>query len=270
MLEVLPPSLGAMFDLTFTPEDKEWLSHEHPSLKISDVSGVTVLSGKLKFDMVYEDKGNSFIVFPKKYEGDGIHIKDEYEIKVLFQKGGVSELPQVFETGSRIKNLAENKKLPLSDFHVNNDESVCLYVAGKEIKYFPTGFRTQIFFNQLVIPFFYAQTYFHQYNRWPWGEYGHGILGIFEWYNENKNVDTADVEKMLTILSQASDWQLIKSKFKGKDWVKGHTICFCGKNTKIRNCHPQALAGMWRFKNDLEKFQIKMTITDSKEKQIQR
>lgn len=260
MLEVYPPNLGAMFDLTLTPEDKKWLSDEHPSLKISDTSGVTKLSGKLKFDMVYEDKEGQFVIFPKKYSGSGVRIKDEYEIEILFCKGGVSELPQVFETGSRIANLARDKRLPLSDFHVNGDGSVCLCVVSKEKEYFPVGFKTRVFFNQLVIPFFYTQTYFHKYGSWPWGEYGHGILGIFEWYNEKKSVDRSDTEEMLHTFKLAPEWNLISAKFKGRDQIKGHMICFCGKNMKIRKCHPQALAGMWKFKNDLVRFKLKNEI----------
>lgn len=246
-----------MFDLTLTPEDKKWLTLEHPSLKISNISGVTVLSGTLKFDMVYEVKEGRFIIFPKKYKGVGVRIKDEYEVRILFQKSETSELPQVFETGSRIKNAAKSKGIPLYDLHTNGNGSVCLCVASKEKGYFPEGFKNQIFFNQLLTPFFYAQTYFYQHDEWPWGEYSHGILGIFESYNEKQSIVSTDVEEMLNIFESASEWQLIRTKFKGNNWVKGHTICFCGRNTKIRKCHPQALAGMWRLKSDLEKFGLK-------------
>lgn len=260
MLEVHPPSLGAMFDLTFTPEDKEWLFHEHPSLKISDVSGVTVLSGKLKFDMIYEDKGNNFIVFPKKYKGDGVHIKDEYEIKIILKSSNISELPQVFETASRISGFAKKCNLPLYDFHVNGDQSVCLCVAGKEREYFPNGFDFKLFINQLVIPFFYAQTYYQKFNKWPWGEYAHGILGIFEWYNEKNEVEKEELEKILDRIRLSSEWKSLASKFRGKNWVKGHTTCLCGKGERIRKCHPNALAGMWKLNDDLEKFGLKNKI----------
>ncbi len=258
MLEVHLPNLGAMFNLTLTSKDKKWLSREHPSLKISNVSGIAKLSGKLKFDMVYEGKENRYIIFPEKYVGTGVRIKDEYEIKVLFQKGNVSELPQVFETGLRIKNLAKKKKLPPSDLHINGDGSVCLCVASKEKEYFPEGFNIKIFINQLVIPFFYEQTFFRRYGSWPWGEYGHGILGIFESYNEKQKVNKPDIEEALRALRLVSEWDLIGVKFKGKDQIKGHMICFCGRDMKIRECHPTAFAGMWKFKNDLAKFKISL------------
>lgn len=260
MLGVRLPSLGAMFNLNLTPGDRKWLVQKYPSLKIRDDSDVTILFGTLKINMVYEDKGGNFVIFPKKYDGSGVCIKDEYEVKILFQKSNITELPQVFETGSKIKNLARGKGLPLSDLHVNGDGSVCLCVAGKEKEYFPDGFKTQVFFNQLLIPFFYAQTYFRKYGNWPWGEYGHGILGIFEAYYEKQNTDRLAAEEMLRTLKLSSDWNLISAKFKRRDQIKGHMICPCGKNMKIRKCHPQALAGMWKFKNDLAKFNLKTKI----------
>ncbi|MDQ3098279.1 MAG: hypothetical protein M3Q44_00850 [bacterium] len=256
MSEDHPPNPGAMLDLIFTPENRDWLNREHPSLKVGDDGGIVKLTGKLRFDMVFDKETDQFIIFPKKYLGKGIRIQDEYEVEILLLKSRVSDLPQVFETDSRIRTLAEDKKLPLADFHLNGDGSVCLCVAGKEREYFPDGFDIQIFFNQLVVPFFYAQTYVQKFGAWPWGEYGHGVLGIFEWYNEKQSLTKSEVEQMIQTFKSAPDWPLIVTKFKGSYKIKGHMDCICGKNMKIRKCHPLAFEGMWKFKNDLTKFSL--------------
>ncbi|EKD52682.1 MAG: hypothetical protein ACD_61C00274G0001 [uncultured bacterium] len=249
---------GVMFNLVLTPEDKSWLTKEHPSLNVGGESDEIVISGSLKFDMVYERDSNRFIVSPVSYRGDGYRIKDQYEVKILLQPSNISELPQVFETASRITSFAKECNLPLYDFHVNGDGSVCLCVAGRDQEYFLNGFEFKLFVNQLVIPFFYAQTYYQKYRKWPWGEYAHGILGLFERYNEKPAVTKGEFEKILNRIQLVSGWAILAPKFRGENWIKGHTICLCGKNEKIRKCHSNALAGMRKLKNDLLKYRIKV------------
>lgn len=253
MSEVPPQNRGAMFDFSLTSNDKAWLTKEHPTLNLQEIADSVVIFGILKFEMVYEADNDSFTIFPKNYKGSGVLIKDEYEIKIVLPKFGSNDLPKVYETASRITKVAKNKSLPRYDLHFSFDDSACLYVAGKEKEYFPQGFDLRTFINQLVIPFFYAQTYFEKFDKWPWGEYSHGMLGMFEWYNEQQNLSQSDVGQMLDRLRQSGVWRSIYQRFKGKNWVKGHTPCMCGSGTKIRNCHNAALIGMWKFGADMQK-----------------
>ena len=253
MLGVLHQNHGAMFNLKFSSDDRKWLSKEHPSLKVEENIESTTVSGRLNFEMTYEPDSGKFLVFPKSHKGKGVLIKDQYKIRIVVPKTTTPDLPKVYAIGSRITKVAKQKSLPTYDLHFNFDDSACLYVAGKENEYFPNNFDFRIFINQLVIPYFYAQSYFQKFDEWPWGEYAHGILGMFEWYNEQKNPTESNIKQMLERLKMADDWKTISGMFKEGNWVKGHTSCLCRSGNKIRDCHNAALSGMWKFGEDLRK-----------------
>jgi len=254
MSEIPPQNHGAMFDFSLTSDDKSWLSSQYPTLGLEETADSVVVSGKLKFEMVYDADKDSFTISPKNYKGKSVLIKDEYEVKIVLPKSGSNDLPKVFETASRITEVAKNKSLPKYDLHFNFDDSACLYVAGKETEYFPEGFDFKIFINHLVIPFFYAQSYFQKFEKWPWGEYSHGMLGLFEWYNEREDHSQADVDQMLNRLKLSGEWGSIAQRFKGGSWVKGHSLCLCGSGNKIRKCHNSALMGMWKLGKDVKMY----------------
>lgn len=257
MSEVPHPSHGAMFNFKLTSDDRKWLSSEHPSLKVEEDLESVVIVGELAFEMVYVPDKNKFIVFPpKNYSGRGTLIKDKYDIRIVVPKINSPDLPKVYATGPRITEVAKRKSLPTYDLHFNFDGSACLYVAGKEKEYFPDDFDFKIFMNQLIIPFFYAQSYFQKFDEWPWGEYAHGIMGIFEWYSEQDNPSKSDVEQTLVRIKNSGEWSSISGKFNKGNWVKGHSRCLCGSGEKIRTCHPTALGGLWKFGRDLRKYKV--------------
>jgi len=260
MSEAPHPNHGAMFNLKITPDDKKWLSREHSSLSVKESSDSVVISGRLEFEMIYEPDKKQFLVFPpKNHKSKGGLIQDRYDIKIVVPKSTSSELPKVYATGTRLSEVAKQRSLPIYDLHFSFDGSACLYVAGKEREYFPNDFDFKIFMNQLVIPFFYAQTHFQKFGKWPWGEYAHGILGMFEWYNEQGNPSKSDVEQMLERLKQSGEWGFIAGRFNRENWVKGHSRCLCESGKKMRSCHHTALEGMWKFDRGLKKHNLYQT-----------
>ncbi len=257
MSEALRPNLGVMFDLIPTLTDKEWLKQEGPSLKLNVTdTGIFEITGLLQFDMMYDAESNKYTISPNENSNQGVRIRDNYEIRILFQRGNVSHLPKVYEVGSRLLSLAKEKKIPPIDLHVSADGSVCLCIVEREKEYFPEGFRLQTFIDDLVIPFFYAQTYYKERNEWPWGEYSHGILGIFEWYGENKNATEKTVNQTIDRLRSSAGWPSLQQLLRRKDNIKGNMDCFCQAKTKIRSCHPVAFSGLWKLKKDLYTFSI--------------
>lgn len=256
MSEVPHLNHGAMFNLRLTSDDRKWLSKEHPTLKVEENPESVIISGGLIFEMVYEPDSDKFFVFPKNYSGKGVLIRDQYDIRIIVSKTSSPDLPKVYAIGSRIAEVAKQKSLPTYDLHFNFDGSACLYVAGKEKEYFPDDFDFKIFMNQLVIPFFYAQSYFQKFNEWPWGEYAHGIMGMFEWYSEQEKPSKSDVEQTLVRVKKSGEWSSISGKFYKGNWFKGHSRCLCGSNKKIRICHPVALEGLWKFGRDLKKYKV--------------
>lgn len=221
-----------------------------------------VLAGELKFDMVYNENNGQQIISPgKDTKFQGERIIDSYNIEITFDERHASFLPQVREIGGKIGRVAEERNLPLEDLHINSasDGSACLCFELEEKDHLPNGFELPTFFCRLVVPFFYGQTFFKKYNRWPWGDYSHGDLGAWEWYESQKEKPTRDrVIKCIELLKKYRKWNLYRKLLLRKSVMKGHNPCLCGSGKKIRNCHPKILQGLWRFQEDIRLLSLKI------------
>ena len=247
-----------MFDFSISPNDKKWLNVHYPNLKIyKGNNGDIEIAGVLNFSMTYQE-GKSYVINPAPDYAEGIRIQDGYQIKIEYKASEFSDLPQVFETGSRIAKIAQNRNLKPEDLHINPSGAVCLCIKPEETGNLPAGFNIADFFNNLVVPFFYAQSYFEQYNSWPWGQYSHGDLGFIEWYLQQKEATSQSVVIFLERLKKYNSWQNLKQLLELKHNVKGHHLCICGKNEKFRKCHPEVLQGVWKLKKDIKRFGIEL------------
>ena len=248
-----------MSERRLNDEDKKWLQKNYPELKIETKGSHPKISGILKVDMVFCGDGRPYVIKPEKgHLSNGIRIKDEYKIEVVFQNSEHSNLPQVYERGSKIEAVAKKRDLKLEDLHINPSGAVCLCIRENESYNFPKGFNLRDFFNNLVIPFFYSQSYFEKNNSWPWGQYSHGILGLLEWYAERRETTKNKIEKFITQLPKYPLWQECRQRLKQKGKIKGHHLCVCGSSEKFRNCHKQVFDGLWKLKQDIGKFHVKI------------
>ena len=157
-----------------------------------------------------------------------------------------------------IKYESSNPNLKPEDLHVNPSGAVCLCIKPEEAENLPAGFNIADFLNNLVIPFFYAQSHFEQYNSWPWGQYSHGNLGFIEWYLRQKGSTHQAMSDFLGRLKKYNNWQILKQLLESRYNVKGHHLCICGKNEKFRKCHPEVLQGVWKLKKDIKRFSIEL------------
>jgi len=230
------------------PEEIEWLKNNFSDLKFNNDTP-PVINGIFKFEAVYqEESGQKYPV-----------IKDSYKIEIRFSNNSLSLLPEVRETGNRISNIISTLGETSADLHVNPDGTVCLCPYTAEKRKLPNGFNLKDFFNNLLIPYFYGQSYYEKNKEWPWGEYSHGELGLLEDYLENRgegnNLELIKefIENFKKIAFSDSYFALVK---KGK--IKGHTVCFCGSNKKIRNCHNLSFKGLWHLKEDIKKNKMKL------------
>ena len=250
----------AMFDLSIKKEDIEWLKKYYPALKIHYKDNkATEVIGDLYFSMVFLEEGKPYIINPDYGYSNGVKIKDKYQIRIELKGSEFSDLPQVYETNSRLKKVADSRNIKKEDLHINPSGAACLCIKPEEAASLPNGFNFQDFFNNLVIPFFYAQSYFEKNNTWPWGQYSHGIWGFIEWYLKQDNPTRKSTEDFLEQLQKYNnEWQLLKNLLTPKREVKGHQQCICGKDEKFRNCHKDILHGIWKLKQDIAKFSINM------------
>lgn len=247
-----------MFDLTLKDEDEKWLNKHYPTLKIRKRNdGIAEIVGTFIFSMAFQNEGKSYVINPAPDYADGTKIEDEYRVRIGLQGSEFSDLPQVYETGLRLKKVAENRNLRQEDLHINPSGAVCLCIRPEESSNLPNGFSLEDFFNILLIPFFYAQSYFEKNNSWPWGQYSHGVWGFVEWYLQQEKPTTRTLEDLLQRLrGYGNEWVQIKIALAPKHRIKGHHNCICGKMEKMRNCHPEVLRGLWKLKQDMISFKI--------------
>lgn len=249
-----------MFNLSIKDEDTKWLKGHYPTLKISyKDNGIAEIIGIFSFSMAFLQEGKPYVINPVPDYTDGIKLKDKYQIRIELKGSEFSDLPQIYETDSRLEKVAESRNLRKEDLHINPSGAACLCIKPEEVESLPNGFSLQDFFNNLVTPFFYAQSYFEKNNTWPWGQYSHGVWGFIEWYLKQDNPTKQTTEDCLECLRKYNnEWQLLKGCLASKYKVKGHHLCICGKNEKFRNCHNNVLHGIWKLKQHITKFCIKM------------
>lgn len=242
-----------MFDLTLKNEDEKWLQRHYRDLKIKKRNdGIVEIVGPFIFSMAFQNEGKPYVINPAPDYTGGRKIQDEYQIRIELKGSEFSDLPQVYETGSRLKKVAKNKNLRQEDLHINPSDAACLCIRSEEPSNLPDGFNLENFFNILLVPFFYAQSYFEKNNSWPWGQYSHGVWGFIEWYLGQEKPTAEILGDLLQRLQKyGNEWAKIKPALAPKHRIKGHQNCICGKMEKIRNCHPEVLRGLWKLKQDM-------------------
>lgn len=152
----------------------------------------------------------------------GLSVCDEsghelavYQIRIEFPAGFPDNIPILYEIGGKIPRI--------SDRHVDGNGAACLCVRDEIYKYCPPGYSVDEFMQGLVIPFFRSQIVFEETGVYP-GERQHGIDGILDFYEEALGTRAKDIViAFLEYLTSSS--------------VKGHHVCYCGSQKKLRDCH---------------------------------
>lgn len=231
-----------MFDLELTKSDKEWLQRRYPGLNSGSDNGIEAISGKFRFDADFRDQ----------------RIIDQYTIRIEMRPSEASDLPTVFETDSRISLGAEVKGKSLADLHTYADGSACLCLKLAEAGYFPNGFALPAFIQELVLPYFYAQSYFEIHGKWPWDTLSHGILGWIEWYRDQEPSSREITYGFLEKLKATQSWHVIQKELSKKNELKGHQRCICGSGRRYRDCHESVFSALWNLRRDAQNYGIEI------------
>lgn len=154
-----------------------------------------------------------FIHLTKSYYDVPIIIN--YKVEIYVPNDYPNKLPIAKEIGG---------KIDLVYSHIYSDRTLCLATDGDmKISLFP-DYCLIDFINKYVISYLYSHSYFEKYKVFPFGERSHGINGVFEFYMEHFNLTTKNrVKDLLKLICMKES--------------KGHLICYCGSNKKIRDCH---------------------------------
>ncbi|MFA5319024.1 MAG: hypothetical protein WC387_01505 [Candidatus Paceibacterota bacterium] len=182
-------------------------------------------------------------------------IQDSFEIQIIANNLYPDEMPVLMEIGGRTEDIADKYQLKdKRSLHYNSVTKVaCLCVKPREKQYFPTGSNLVIFINDLVTPYLYGLSYFDKNGRWPWGEYGHGIMGLLECYAENSIVkDSASIENLIKTIRREPNWKEYNIQLRKPNSKKN---CLCGLGDRsFEKCHSLAWEGLKELQQDVLSF----------------
>lgn len=142
-------------------------------------------------------------------------VLDRYQVSIELLADYPRSLPVVRELGGRIPWKAE--------FHVDADGKACVLLPDDRWRCFPEDTPFVQFLDGPVHNFFLGQSLVSLGEKWPFGQWGHGAAGVYEYYQSLlKTDDRPTIERFLNVLSKLE--------------LKGHWGCPCGSRNKIRRC----------------------------------
>ena len=219
----------------------EYLESRQPALTLESNC---LIKGKLAFAM-REVKGGYELLDPSISHDDPDIIQDEYLISIEWNIPN-KPYPVVKEIGDRIvgsfKSLSKKVSWvrSLRDLHLyEEDNSLCLCTNTEfEIRY-PIGIKVIELIEDLIIPFFYYQSYLQRNLKEPYSGRGHGVFGILEYLEENRQISQLD---RITFEILQRDYPQTLNSIRVKKPSSNRT-CICGSNRKGKKCHWSAIRG---------------------------
>lgn len=155
--------------LKLNNQHTDFLSINYPDLSYDRTKNVIV--GFISFDLKYKNKEQ---------------IKDSYEIEIDLNRVSDFGMPIVREINGRILKIAKNKNKFFGDLHLNNEDGeMCMILPPKVKEKYPNGFDLKMLLEHIEEHLYWV-SYFEKNDKKPWAEYGHGDLGYYELYLEDK------------------------------------------------------------------------------------
>ncbi len=149
-------------------------------------------------------------------------IKENYDILIDFKN---PKLPYVYELGKKVRRSYEHKY---------SDNRLCLATDIEQVLFLEEHKLISRWITKYIESYFVSYEFFKRYGIYPFGEYSHGKAGILEFYRD-----------YFSLQDENNSSKIIKYILTKK--YRGHDLCPCGSNEKIRNCHKNIIL---RCKND--------------------
>lgn len=215
------------------------LKENQPNLKFENNS----IKWTLNISMFYDSKekvGHFWNI--DKFQHLKECIFDTFSIHIdLTQK-----LPIVKETWQKIKSFLKNEKY-IYDLHISTDGVCCLMPTTQLLFHLKRDNSLESFFEKVVYPFFYSQSYHHKYGERPMGEFSHNWLWYIEFFNKsNSEVKKEILQETLSLLPKHLLEKLVSRDFS----INREESCFCWSLKKIKQCHHEKT----EFFLDVKKF----------------
>lgn len=185
----------------------------------------------------FSDDGNDVLIGDLPIIDKNGKLWDRYRIKIHANIDFPnSRFPKLFEISNKFPKIA--------DWHVYLDESCCITVLPKENIACKRGINLVKYVQEWVVPYFANQTFRIKEGYYKNGEFGHDLLGTFEYYSSL--LKTNNIKNIIFIL----DYSL---RFKKIDRTQ---FCFCGSLKKYRKCHKSAMKEIWEIDEDIIKMHL--------------
>jgi hypothetical protein len=235
--------------MIITNSDREWVKANYPRLKFDIENGRTVVCGKFDFVACYDSKSSRYLINCKKGNKGLIVLEDSYDIKATIE----DEFPYVEETGGRIIAEAKRRKVEPRDLHINDLGGACLVGPFDRCCW-----SLPAFLDGPMLQFFYDQSYYQLYDKWPRSQYSHDYLGVLENYYDRFSGDMKMTIKCIQLLKGYDKWVTIKPKLKREDCPKSHEYCLCDSDSpkRFRDCHRLVFNGLWLLHREVKKHHL--------------
>lgn len=109
-------------------------------------------------------------------KGGARSVLDTFLVRIQIPKNYPRELPVAWEVGGRIPCL--------SNRHIDSDGKACVLLPDDRWRTFPVGVPFSAYLRGPLHSFFLSQIAFELTGEWPFGEWGHGAVGIVQFYRE--------------------------------------------------------------------------------------
>ena len=222
--------------------DLSWLADNYPALSETSTG---IIEGALTFSMLRSN--GQYIVRPTASliddtsPADYLFITDTYEIKISWPAG--AQYPRADETGSKLADTARRLNKHILDMHqYEQGGALCLATDMALERNFRDGFKLDVFVEELLIPYLFAQSHFAETEVWLWGELSHGFIGILEWLSRLEDPTPDDIASTIKSLNKHLGVECVQN-LQAIRW-RPHFKCLCKSGAKTRDCHPEILNGL--------------------------
>ncbi len=179
--------------------ERKEINRNYPDLLYHECDDYCSLTGNVMLNHTYNN----------------ICMTEQFLINIIIPVNFPYELPKVTELNSRI-----DKNYP----HLYQNGEFCLASNIELKKYLCNNDNICEFIDNYVIPYLYTYKFYEEYGIYPFGERSHGFWGDLEYLGEICGTD--NINKLYNIMF-----------YIGHHRYRGHNLCPCGSNKKIRNCH---------------------------------
>lgn len=187
---------------------------------------------------------------------DGEERRDAFQVRIAAPPDYPNSIPSLIETGGRTAAIAAKHGIDdLRDLHRNpGTGTACVCVKQEEPRRFPVGANLAHFIEVLAVPYLFGLSHFDDHGKWPWPDYGHGVLGIVEYYADAAVAPSHEpISSTLDLLKKDPSWHELRRQIRKPSAMR---MCICGSRRPISRCHKGVWAGIKKLNADMQKLNL--------------